>query len=95
MIGRMFTEFQLSEMLNRELAISFGLEIEEILVLVIGLCALLVFDHFKQRISFGTSVMKKPAIVRWGIIYACIFGLLIFGYYGPGFDAAQFIYFQF
>ena len=95
MIGRMFTEFQLSEMLNRELAISFGMEIEEILVLVIGLCALLVFDHFKHRISFGTSIMKKPAVLRWGIIYACIFGLLIFGYYGPGFDAAQFIYFQF
>ena len=93
MIGRMFTDFQISAVLNRELAISFGMEIEEILVLVIGLCALLVFDLFKHRILFGTSVMKKPAVLRWGIIYVCIFGLLIFGYYGPGFDVAQFIFF--
>ena len=32
---------------------------------------------------------------RWLIYFAAIFGILIFGVYGPGYDASQFIYFQF
>ena len=95
MISKIVTDLQLSEMLNRELAISLRMQVEEILILMLSLCALLVFDHYKHRICFGSVVIKKPAVLRWGIIYACIFGLLIFGYYGPGFNAAQFIYFQF
>ena len=38
---------------------------------------------------------KQGVWLRWLICYAAIFGILIFGVYGPGYDASQFIYFQF
>ena len=32
---------------------------------------------------------------RWLVYYGLIFAVLIFGIYGPGYDASTFIYFQF
>lgn len=32
---------------------------------------------------------------RWGVLLALIAAVYIFGIYGPGYDAQQFIYFQF
>ena len=41
----------------------------------------LIYKLFTARIS-----------VRWIILYALIFSVIIFGIYGPGYDAARFIY---
>lgn len=31
-------------------------------------------------------------VIRWGILYIILFTIILFGAYGPGFDASQFIY---
>ena len=47
----------------------------------------------------GSSLRDKlevqPLVLRWGVIIAAIAVVVLFGVYGPGFDASQFIYFQF
>ena len=47
----------------------------------------------------GSSLREKldtqPLLLRWSVILAAIAAVLFFGVYGPGFDASQFIYFQF
>lgn len=95
MIQAIFVKFDLMSILNRELAISMGLEIEDIAIMILGLLVVLAADLLRNKIDFRGKICRLALPVRWLVFYAAIFVILIFGYYGPGFDAAQFIYKQF
>jgi len=73
-----------------------GLDIANIIVLLLSI-AVLIFVSAKEQA--GTRVFDKiekmHLLARWPVYYALIFAVLIFGIYGPGFAASQFIYFQF
>jgi hypothetical protein len=57
---------------------------------------LLVVDLCKYNgIQLIDWITKQGIWLRWVIYFTAIFGVLIFGVYGPGYDASQFIYFQF
>ena len=43
----------------------------------------------------STFIMKQGIWLRWMIYLAAIFGVLIYGIYGPAYSASEFIYFQF
>lgn len=45
--------------------------------------------HIRERIA------SYPLPARWVIYLGAVFSVLIFGWYGPGFDASNFIYMQF
>lgn len=45
--------------------------------------------------SVSGSVEKMHLLARWPVYLALLFAVLIFGIYGPGYAASQFIYFQF
>lgn len=65
-------------------------------LLVVSLAILLVFDICKyKKTDVITWICRQGVWLRWLIYYTAIFGILIFGIYGPGYDASQFIYFQF
>lgn len=65
-------------------------------VLVISLVILLAMDICKyKKIDVIAWICRQGIWLRWLIYYAAIFGILIFGVYGPNYDASQFIYFQF
>lgn len=65
-------------------------------LLVISLVILLVMDICKYKeFDVNAWVCRQGIWLRWLIYYAAIFGILIFGVYGPNYDASQFIYFQF
>ena len=95
LIVKMITDFNLLSILNREMAISTGMEIVDIIVLVLALVVLVVVDFSGERVCYRKKIVQAPLWVRWIIFYAAIFVILIFGYYGPGFEAGQFIYVQF
>ena len=40
-------------------------------------------------------ISEKPLIPRMAILFAVLFGILIFGVYGYGYQAAAFVYTQF
>ena len=95
LIGKMATDLNVFSLLNREMAISMGMEIIDILVLLLALFILSVVDFSKHRINYCEKIVKAPIVIRWVVFYVAIFLILIFGYYGPGFEAGQFIYAQF
>lgn len=65
-------------------------------LLVVALAILLIADICKYRgIRIIDWICRQGLWLRWLVYYTAIFGILIFGVYGPGFDASQFIYFQF
>jgi hypothetical protein len=38
------------------------------------------------------TLEKQNLLFRWMLLLGLIFAVIIFGYYGPGYDASSFIY---
>ena len=58
-----------------------------------GLTVLLFESHLHSRgSSMPAWLGKRRLVIRWLLLYALIFGVLLFGVYGPGYVASDFIY---
>lgn len=76
---------------------TYGLDVQEWhIVLLSGLVFLVVeVMKYHRGLTIADFLQKQWIIFRWAVIMYFIITCVIFGYYGPGFDSAQFIYFQF
>jgi D-alanyl-lipoteichoic acid acyltransferase DltB (MBOAT superfamily) len=75
---------------------AMGLTLATRNLLIVSLLILLIVDLCKyNKINLIVWITKQGLWFRWLIYFTAIFGILIFGVYGPGYDASQFIYFQF
>ena len=72
-----------------------GILPRDINILVIGTVALVLVSLFNRSNNVRVSIAKQPLIIRWIIYLALLFIPLIYGIYGPGYDAQVFIYEQF
>ncbi|MDO4333617.1 MAG: MBOAT family O-acyltransferase [Eubacteriales bacterium] len=74
-----------------------GLDVREWNVLWIALLLLLAVDllRYIKAESLCEFLSRQWIVFRWGILVLLLFFVVVFGYYGPGFASAQFIYFQF
>ncbi len=73
-----------------------GLDMGNILVLILSLMILFVSDIFKKKqVVIRQKVMGSNVWLQDVIVIASICFLLIFGIWGVGYDASNFIYFQF
>ena len=73
-----------------------GLDSANIIVLILSI-AMLIFVSKKEQagVNVFERVEKMHILARWHVYFVLLFVVLIFGIYGPGFEASQFIYFQF
>lgn len=67
----------------------------EWLVLLSAIVILWLVDLFRSRMDLRGFLSKQYLPVRWTVYIGAVVILLVFGVYGPQFDASQFIYFQF
>ena len=73
-----------------------GMRTAEVLLLCLLIVLLAASDYLKEKgWSFAAWFEKKPWLFRAGFFLVGILVILLFGIYGPGYDAATFIYFQF
>ena len=95
-IYRIFTRWDPWSFFNGELY-TLGLERFEFNVLVISVAVLFLVDmvRYIKKKSFVEFMQEQCLPFRWIVIFALVFGCLIYGAYGINFDSAQFIYFQF
>lgn len=86
----------LSQIINGNLY-NYGLNQKNMLVVMIAMLILLLVSILEEKSdeSMVKLLGKQNMIFRWIIIYALFFAVLVFGKYGPGYDAAGFIYEQF
>ena len=92
-IGRIFTKFPT---VHNAANMTLGIDFKDLLVAVIAILVLVIVDIMKvKKIRPGDKVAALPLPIRWVLVYACILAVLVLGIYGPGYDAASFIYFQF
>ncbi len=76
--------------------VATGFSVAQALALVIGAAALLSIDLVHERGSTLTAWLdRRPMLVRGLLMLLGILAVVVFGVWGPGYDASAFIYFQF
>ncbi len=76
----------------------FGLTAKDYIIILAGAIIILISSIIQERHP-ETNIRKmldtKPFALRFILIYACVICIIIFGIYGSGYDAADFVYMQF
>ena len=87
--------WNVDNLLNKDMLRSIGLNIHEYVFIIISILMLALVGILARKGDNREKIFSKNIILRWGIIYALVFGVIIFGCYGAGYDATAFIYGQF
>lgn len=69
-----------------------GLDRVEMIIAVGSLILLWIVSLLQRTGSVRDRIAGKVLPVRWVIWYALLFGVILFGCYGPGYSAGEFIY---
>ncbi|MCR5655133.1 MAG: MBOAT family protein [Lachnospiraceae bacterium] len=81
------------QVFTEEGMLALGLDLMDLRVLFFGLVLLLLVSVFQtQRGSVREWIAKQNLVFRWAVYLSLLFAVLLFGMYGPGFVANQFIY---
>lgn len=96
MIRSMFVKFNPWVLFDQSLY-TLGLNVTEVHILLVALVILILVDgvRFFKAQTIEKFLNEQCLYFRWGIIFFLIFYIFIFGSYGIGYSAQQFIYFQF
>lgn len=71
---------------------ALGLDWLEMAIAFLSLMLLGVVSWLQQKGSVREQVSARALPVRWLLWYALLFGVILFGCYGPGYSATEFIY---
>lgn len=75
---------------------NMGLNRPNFIAAIIFMMILYLVSRYEERGGSGRDWMAQRQIVaRWALYYGLIFTILIFGIYGPGYDASDFVYMKF
>ena len=74
---------------------TLGLDVAEFWLAVVCILILAIADIVKEKRPIRPMITCLPLVPRWILYFVFLYVILIFGAYGPGFDASAFIYFQF
>lgn len=94
MFGSMFTTWNWHT-LGKGTLLNIGLTGADYMVLSVGLIVMVWVSLLQRKGSVRDMIHSKPTYIRYTIRYAVIIAIIIFGAYGVGYDASQFIYNQF
>ncbi len=94
MIKAMFTSVDLDYLLGKTGEIfTYGVSEQEMMLLFLCILILLVIGVLQESgIKIRETLSKQNLVFRWGIMLALICLILVFGVYGPAYDARSFIY---
>ena len=77
----------------KDIVLSFdAIDIPDLLVLVVGIISIFIIEIIKQKGDVLERLFNQNLAFKYTVIFALIFAVIIFGCYGPGFDATTFIY---
>lgn len=73
-------------------ALELGLDGVETAVMILSLLVLWAVSLAGRKGSVRDRIAKRPLPLRWILWYLLLFAVILLGYYGPGYSAAEFIY---
>lgn len=96
MIGRCLTPLQ-GHTTHLGAVVDYGLEYTDWIVAVAGLLIVLAVSLYQERSkkSVRVSLDQQTLWLQWVLTMGCLFAVIIFGMYGPGVAAGEFVYMQF
>ncbi len=74
---------------------TYGLNARNFWLAVICIAVLWAVSMMQERFSVREKLSEQNIVFRWAVVYLAIFAILIFGIYGIGYDATDFMYQQF
>lgn len=78
-----------------EVYTTLKLPYEDLIVVIIALLVVLCVSLVQRSGAIRARILNKSSLVWWSISTALLVAVLIYGYYGPGYDSQAFIYLQF
>lgn len=72
-----------------------GLGSKDFLAAVLGIIVVLTVNMLQRNKSLRVKLSQRNTVFRWSLYLAAILSIIIFGIYGSGYSAQQFIYSQF
>jgi len=69
-----------------------GIDAKNFWILIFGIVIMFAVDCLQRKMAIRRWLSGQGIVFRYVVLYLAIFAVLIFGIYGPGYDAAQFIY---
>lgn len=95
-LGRIVTRWN-PWVLSDQSLYRLGLDVTEVHILAVSLLVLFLVDRVKYKTGKTLDLFLREQVLwfRWLVLFALLFGIIIYGMYGPAFSAAAFIYFQF
>ena len=73
--------------------ISFnGLDMPDMIILAISMISIFIVEIINQNGDILEKLFEQNLLFRFLIIFSLLFAVIIFAYYGPGFDSTTFIY---
>ncbi len=94
MFGTMFTKFNIGELFNGSL-MQLGLGMHDYIILLVGLVLMLAVSLEGRKGDVRIQFANYHPVVRKLVYITMILSIIVFGAYGVGYDASQFIYNQF
>ena len=96
MLGKVFTNFDISNSLKSGELFTLGLDGKDYLIIGIFLIVIFIVSILKEKnIQIRENISKKHIIIRWAIYYLLILSIVVFGAYGPGYIPVDPIYADF
>lgn len=94
MIRAMFTSIDLAFLTGADKEIfTYGLDEKGLTLIFVCVMVLLVIGILQESgIKIRESLSRQNVVFRWGLILLLLCAVLVFGLYGPGYDASSFIY---
>ena len=95
-LGRMFTSFNPWVLFDGSIY-NVGLDRTEMNILIVACVVLFFVSYVKytKGMLIDAALESQGILFRWCTIIALFVFVVIYGVYGPGFNSAAFIYFQF
>ena len=69
-----------------------GITYADIIIVTVSLIILLIVDILKTKCDVREAIASRPVVLRFIIWFALLFYVILLGCYGPGYNAADFIY---
>lgn len=95
-IGRIIGKFEPWHLVNGDLY-KMALDRPNFILGILAIVLVLFVDRIEEKAGCNITqvVAKQHIVVRWLIYYGVFFAVMVFGIYGPGYDAASFVYMQY
>lgn len=88
----LFLSVSMEKITAMQKIVGIGLDGRNWFICLLGMLAMLIVDLLHEKMPVRETLAKQNLVFRWFFYLLLIFSVLLWGCYGPGYNAADFIY---